>query len=122
MDLGQIFNWVIDNRESIYGVVGIVGFLVARYIPALPKLAKSWLDKLGGEAKIRDILIKAAEFTACDDTHKRLFAVGKIKELAIDNGFYKTDKQGVKICIIPDSIINLLVEWILGRLKIKGKL
>lgn len=111
MDFGKLIGWIVNNQQTITTIAGILGIAIARFYPALPLQAKKYLDKLGGEQNIIDILLKAAAFTTYNDAEKRKFAVDEIKKIAKRNGFE-----------IPDSIINLLVEWILGRLKIKGKI
>jgi hypothetical protein len=119
---GDIFKIIANNQEWVTAIIGLVGIIIARYVPALPKTAKKWLNKLGGEANIIDILMQVAAFTSFSDAEKRAKAHEEIEKLAIRNGLFTVDTAGVKHCIVPDSIINLLAEWILGRLKTKVKL
>jgi len=107
----NLFNWFSNNQETVKIIGVIIGLVGARIWPSLsPKL--TWiLVRLGGEKKIVKFIQGAEEFITYTDPEKHAFVFKKIRDYADDNGIN-----------IKDNDINILVPWILGRLKIKGKL
>lgn len=89
--------------------LGVLGIIVARFWPALPAKANEWLDLIGGKAAVVTLITEAAELCEKSPSVRRAFVKNEIQTLAETNGL-----------TMPDSVANLIVEWVYQQ--VKGKL
>ncbi len=118
------FAWPI-----LAGVAGIIyGWIQRRY--KLPKSVIWTVKTLQGAgvsmASIDEVLRVAGTMTSATNDERRAFVAEKLQGIAGANGIKQRpgiDEDGNDILLpgLPDSAVNLIVEWAYGRLKARTK-
>jgi hypothetical protein len=91
----------LTNPVVLSFIVGLITFLIGKFIKKLPLNAQKFFNKIGGMTVVIALLKEAEIIVSLDADGKRVWVKTHLKEVY----FKLTDME------MPDAIANLIVEF-----------